>query len=124
MITKETLKAYQRAFDNFREDTKAVESTILKSTETNGCSLELFEDATYHILCDAEIGNSYNGTGIIISIPKLDCDDYDGKDGQHLFDNAIEEMDWLWETTIKNYLMNYLTLLSDNLNYLAELRLL
>lgn len=133
MITKKTLEAYRKAFDNFRKNTDAMESAILKSTKTNGCSLELFEDATHRILCDGEIGNSYKSPGIIISIPKLDGDDYDEENGQHFFGNAIEEMDWQWETTIENEWEDYLTALSDDWieeqnengwdDYLAELNI-
>lgn len=88
------------AFEAFMADTKAVEGAIDSSTSAShgggSYKLELFSDGTYRVL--SQVGNLYDSTGIIISIPALRDDDMApiDDDGNELasafYDNAIEEL--------------------------------
>ena len=82
-------QGYQSAFDNFIQDTEAVESAIWKATEAgfggSGYSLELFGNGTHRILRNDSIGKLYTSPGIVIGISRIDNDEYD-------FDNAIKSL--------------------------------
>ncbi len=54
--------------------------------------VELFEDGTYRLLWNNQIGNLYKSTGVILDVPLLYDDEWD-EDNGHYFDNAIEAMD-------------------------------
>lgn len=89
----------KQAFENFMSND--FESAVISSTKAgwggSGYSVELFDNGTYRVLWDNEIGNLYNSPGLILSIPQLSNDDYDEKNG-HYFDNAKQEMqDWFKE---------------------------
>lgn len=93
----------QQAFEAFMADEKAVEEAIDSSTTASdngsGYSVELFNDGTFRVLWDNNIGNLYKSAGIIISIPALSEDERDVLDddgevieGTAFYDNAIDQL--------------------------------
>jgi hypothetical protein len=67
----------QRAFESFingNDFQSAVEKSTSAGFGGSGYSVELFEDGTYRILWDNEIGNLYMSDGIILSIPQYNDD--------------------------------------------------
>jgi len=67
----------QIAFESFingNDFQPAVEKSTSAGFGGSGYSVELFEDGTYRILWDNEIGNLYMSDGIILSIPQYNDD--------------------------------------------------
>ena len=65
----------QIAFESFingNDFQPAVEKSTSAGFGGSGYSVELFEDGTYRILWDNEIGNLYISEGLILSIPQHD----------------------------------------------------
>ena len=69
---KQTLEAFL-ASDEFPE-------ALVKATKASwggsGYSVELFEDGSWRVLWNNEIGNLYESPGTILGLPTLDDDDY------------------------------------------------
>jgi hypothetical protein len=88
----------RKAYANFTKNYETVESAILSSTQASwagsggGYSLELFPDGSFEVIWSNEIGNLYDAPGIIVGIPTLGDDEYDGENEMHCFDNAIEAL--------------------------------
>ena len=112
MITKIDLQKYHATFNKFIQDTRAVESAILSSTKAgfngSGYSLEVFGDGTYRVLWNGSIRNLYDSEGIIISIPELVDDEYDG-DGNHYFGNAIDYLKYNWREYLEEMIEDQTT---------------
>ncbi|MFM6152246.1 MAG: hypothetical protein ACKPE3_04460 [Sphaerospermopsis kisseleviana] len=89
------------AYENFKAE---AESAIDQSTEASwggsGYSVELFDDGTYRVLWDSNIGNLYNSPGVIINIPP--CSDEEWTD--RFYDNAIEHLENTFQEWKKEYL--------------------
>lgn len=81
------------AFDSFMAE--SFESAVDSSTEAayggSGYSVELFEDGSYRVLWNNQIGNLYDSEGLIIGIPPLSESDDDIDNGR-FYDNAEQEM--------------------------------
>lgn len=90
-----SMSKYDAAFNSFMADEKSVEEAIMSSTTAgyggSGYSLELFDDGTFRTLANNQIGNLYNSRGIIVSIPKLEDDEY-SDDTDPYYDNAIDAL--------------------------------
>ncbi|WP_129677699.1 hypothetical protein [Candidatus Chloroploca sp. Khr17] len=67
----------QQAFDAFVNGDQ-FETAVMSSTTAgfggSGYSVELFEDGTFRVLWDNEIGNRYVSPGLILGIPQYDQD--------------------------------------------------
>jgi hypothetical protein len=59
-------------------DSDEFESAVQSSTTAgfggSGYSVELFEDGTWRVLWDNQIGNLYSSSGIILGVPQFDQD--------------------------------------------------
>ena len=59
-------------------ESNAFETAVMSSTTAgfggSGYSVELFEDGTFRVLWDNEIGNLYRSPGVILSIPQYEQD--------------------------------------------------
>jgi hypothetical protein len=62
------------AFVNGDQFETAVISSTVAGIGGSGYSVELFEDGTFRVLWDNEIGNRYVSPGLILSIPQYDQD--------------------------------------------------
>jgi len=84
----------QQAFNSFMEErfTAAVDSSTMASWGGSGYSVELFEDGTYQILWNGQIGNLYDSPGLIIPIPTLGDGEWDDEPLLRFYDNAEEAM--------------------------------
>lgn len=87
----------QKAFDNFLADRETLEAAILSSTRASWggghYTVELFEDGTYRVLAGHHIGNLYQSPGMLLQIPRLTEDEWDGTDdSEAFFDNAIDQL--------------------------------
>lgn len=84
----------KEAFESFMSTDfeSACDSSTQASWGGSGYSVELFEDETYRVLWDNEIGNLYDSSGLILSIPPLSSDEWDEDPLIRFYDNAAEEM--------------------------------
>ena len=73
----------------------AVDSSTAASWGGGGYSVELFENCSYRILWDNQIGNLYETPGRIISIPTLGDEDWNEDPDLRFYDNAEQE---IWDT--------------------------
>lgn len=94
-----------KAFADFMAN--GFEDGVISSTKASwggsGYSVELFDDGTYRILWDNQIGNLYVSPGLILSIPPLCDSDWDEEHG-HFFENARDTMmEWFEEEKRINY---------------------
>lgn len=85
---------FDSAFDNFmREDFEsAVDSATKASWGGSGYSVELFDDGSYRVLWDNNIGNLYDSPGIILGIPALSDDEWDEDESIRFYGNAEDFM--------------------------------
>ena len=69
-----------QAFENFMQDSfhKAAISSTKASWGGSEYCVELFDDGTYRVLWSGNIGNAYESTGVILGIPSLDDEEWDG----------------------------------------------
>ena len=89
------MDSFKAAFESFMAED--FEDACVSSTEASwngsGYSVELFEDGSYRVLWDNQIGNLYDSPGIILGIPGLSDDEWgDGEETFHCFDNAQKAM--------------------------------
>lgn len=86
----------QQAFNNFISDYDkfrgAVDQSTVASWGGSGYSVELFDDGTFRILWDQQIGNLYDSPGLILGIPALVDDEWDEDPDLRFYDNAEEFM--------------------------------
>lgn len=70
-----------QALENFLSSPD-FEAGVISSTKAgwggSGYSVELFEDGTYRVLWDNSIGNLYQTPGVILGLPKIPEDYYQG----------------------------------------------
>ena len=70
-----------QALDNFINDGAAFEQAVKDSTSAgfggSGYSVELFEDGTFRVLWDGQIGNLYVSNGVILGVPQFDQETID-----------------------------------------------
>jgi hypothetical protein len=98
------INKFQAAFTAFMNEKfqEACVSSTKASWGGSGYSVELYDDGSYRVLWDNNIGNLYDSPEIIISVPALGDDDWD-KNGDHFFDNAEESMtDW-FNVAVEDY---------------------
>jgi hypothetical protein len=83
----------QQAFNSFMEKDfqSAVDSSTKASWGGSGYSVELFDDGTYRVLWDGQIGNLYDSPGLILPVPALGNDEWDEDPNIRFYDNAEEE---------------------------------
>lgn len=95
----------QQAFEAFMSESfqSAVDSSTKASWGGSGYSVELFDDGTYRVLWDNQIGNLYSSPGLILSIPALDGEDeWDEDPDLRFYDNAEESIRASLEQAIKD----------------------
>lgn len=84
----------EKAFNSFMKES-FVES-ILASTKASWTGgeycVELYIDGTYRVQWDGNIGNLYISPGIILSIPSLSDEDWDGMDESEPFYGNAEDV--------------------------------
>jgi hypothetical protein len=83
----------QQAFKSFMEKDfqSAVDSSTKASWGGSGYSVELFDDGTYRVLWDGQIGNLYDSPGLILPAPPLGDDEWDEDPNIRFYGNAEEE---------------------------------
>jgi hypothetical protein len=90
------IQGIKQAFENFMSDDVQVKEAIMSSTTAgfggSGYTLELFDDGTFRVLWNGQIGNLHNSRGIMIGIPKLGDDDMADDPMDNYYDNAIEAL--------------------------------
>ena len=93
------------AFETFmaQDFEDAVVSSTTASWGGSGFSVELFEDGSYRVLWTESIGNRYDSAGLILAVPELGDDEWDGEEGEHYFDNAREYMYGIFENAMEVY---------------------
>ena len=93
---------FDSAFSAFMNE--AFEDACVSSTQASwsgsGYSVELFDDGSYRVLWDGNIGNLYDSEGIILGIPVLLNSEWD-EDGDHFFDNAKDNMDDIYNQAVE-----------------------
>lgn len=81
------------AFNAFMSE--SFESACDSSTEASyggsGYSVELFEDGSYRVLWNNQIGNLYDSEGLILGVPALSSEEDDVENGK-FYDNAEDQM--------------------------------
>lgn len=89
-----------KALNSLLNNREALTEAILSATRAgwagSGYSLELHPDGSYRVLWDEKIGNLYITPGVILSIPALTEDEWDGSDEgveTAYFNKAINELD-------------------------------
>lgn len=82
----------QSAFNQFMSTDfqSAVDSSTKASWGGSGYSVELFPDGSYRVLWDNQIGNRYDSSGLILSIPPLGDEEWDEDLSIRFYDNAEE----------------------------------
>lgn len=69
---------FAQTLDVFLDSGHEFDAAVMSSTTAgfggSGYSVELFEDGTWRVLWDGEIGNLYRSPGVIIAIPQYDQD--------------------------------------------------
>ena len=81
-------RAFQSFLDNDFE--KACISSTKAGWSGSGYSVEFFDDGTYRVLWDSNIGNMYDSPGLILNIPQLSDEEYDEENEEYFFDNCRE----------------------------------
>jgi hypothetical protein len=69
---EQTLEAFLKS-DDFE---KGITASTKASWGGSGYSVELFEDGTWRVLWDNQIGNLYTSPGVILDIPTFDDNEY------------------------------------------------
>lgn len=84
----------KQAFESFMKEQfeSAVDSSTKASWGGSGYSVELFDDGTYRILWDNQIGNLYDSPGLILSVPSLGDDEWDEDPSIRFYNNAKQEI--------------------------------
>lgn len=82
----------EQAFNSFMSTDfeVAVDSSTKASWGGSKYSVELFDDGTYRVLCNNQIGNLYNSPGLIISVPALSEEEWDEDPNIRFYENAEE----------------------------------
>lgn len=82
----------RQAFDSFMEKDfqSAVDSSTKASWGGSGYSVELFDDGTYRVLWNNNIGNLYDSPGMILGIPSLGDEEWDEDPSIRYYDDAEE----------------------------------
>ena len=81
-----------KAFEKFMKDSfhqAAISSTKASWGGSEYC-VELFDDGTYRVLWRGNIGNRYDSTGVILGIPSLNDEEWDGIDGSEAYHGNAE----------------------------------
>jgi len=94
------------AFEAFIVD--SAEDAIISSTQAgyggSGYSVELFDDGTFRVLWNNEIGNLYESPGLILGIPQLDTDEMNNDEpALSYFDSAIASLRERFDTLDEEY---------------------
>ena len=75
------METFMTTLDAFLDSGAEFEKAVMDSTTAGfgggGYSLELFEDGTWRVLWDNQIGNLYCSPGVILSIPQYWDDECD-----------------------------------------------
>lgn len=84
----------KQAFNSFMDESfeSAVDSSTKASWGGSGYSVELFDDGTYRVLWDNQIGNRYDSPGLILSIPTLDSEEWDDDPSIRFYGNVEQEI--------------------------------
>lgn len=86
--------SYNTAFDKFMSEAfeDAVNSSTQASWSGSGYSVELFENGSYRVLWNNNIGNLYDSPGVILGVPSLSDEEWDDDSDLRFYDNAEEEI--------------------------------
>ena len=96
----------EQAFNSFMKE-RFVESTVssTKASWAGGAyCLELYPDGTYRVQWEGNIGNLYESPGIILGIPALNDEDWDGTDDSDPYLGNAED---LMREKFADYLRDY-----------------
>lgn len=69
-----TIKQALETFINSTDFEQAVKDSTTAGFSGSGYSVELFEDGTYRVLWNNQIGNLYRSLGLILGVPEFDQD--------------------------------------------------
>jgi hypothetical protein len=86
------------AFDKFMaNDFKSAVDSATKASWAGGMySVEFFDEGTYRVLWNQQIGNLYDSPGLILGLPTLSDDEWDEDPLIRFYDNAREEFNDLF----------------------------
>lgn len=68
----------------------AVDQSTAASWGGSGYSVELFDNGTYRVLWNQQIGNLYDSPGLILPVPALTEDEWSEDPALRFYDNARE----------------------------------
>lgn len=87
------------AFETFMriDFESACDSSTKASWAGSGYSVELFDDGTYRVLWNQQIGNLYDSPGLILGIPAMTDEEWDEDPSIRYYDNAKEYMKEVFE---------------------------
>ena len=96
--------SFQSAFALFMANDfeQSCDSSTQASWGGGGYSVELFDDGTYRVLWDNEIGNLYVSDGIILGVPALGDDEWDDDKSIRFYDNAKEYMQTAFSDAVED----------------------
>ncbi len=83
-----------QAFENFIQDSfheAAISSTRASWSGSKYC-VELFDEGTYRVLWSGHIGNVYESRGVILGIPSLNDEEWDGTEENEAYHGYAEEL--------------------------------
>ena len=92
----------KQAFEKFMVQSfeSAVDMSTRASWGGSGYSVELFDDGTYRVLWDNQIGNLYETPGLILGIPPLNDEEWDDEESLRFYENAEDMMREHYQETI------------------------
>ena len=93
----------QQAFDKFMSNDfkAAVDSSTKASWGGSGYSVEMFDDGTYRVLWNNNIGNMYDSPGLVLEVPALNDGDWDEDPRVRFYDNAEDTIrEWFAEALL------------------------
>ena len=99
-----------QAFENFMKDSfheAAIASTKASWSGTKYC-VELFDDGAYRVLWSGQIGNAYESRGVILGIPSLNDEEWDGTE-ENEEDAYTEDAEELMREKFADYLAEFAT---------------
>ena len=84
----------ENAFDSFMriDFESAVNSSTIASFGGSGYSVELFPTGNYRLLWDGEIGNRYDSSGLLLSVPQLTDEEWDSDPDLRFYENAADQI--------------------------------
>lgn len=104
--TRNWLVGIKQAWIAYRTSDKfyaSIDSSTAAGWGGSGYSVELFEDGSFRILWDNNIGNLYISPGIILGITQLKEDEWDDDPSIRYYDSAVERSDDMFQEWFDSY---------------------